>query len=474
MTMAQPNPAPTPQGAEGPRFPSPEFTAKVALNARASMRLALPAMASRAGILLMLSVDTIMVGHTGQDQLAFLIVAASLQSILMLIAIGFLQGTMVLVSQAFGAREYDFCGEVWRVALIIAAVLGTLGLAFSFFGEPLYLWMGQSAGLSAGGGAVLTQYGWGIPAMMLYIACSYFLEGIQRPRVGMVIMLTAIFVNAGLNALALYVWDGGAVGAVAMTSVTRWIAFFVIFAYIAFVMADRAEFGVRLPGAPTKESALAVWRYVKRALNLGWPMGITQGAETAGFATLTLTAALMGEASAAAHGVTMQIVQIVFMMAIGMSAATSVRAGFAVGSGNPKDVAWVGWTGAGLIVLIMMPFGIMFAAFPRGSAMIFTTAPETLAIAQVTIRIAALMLIFDSLMTVMIGALRGAGDVIFPMVLHVIAMWIIMVPLAWFLGRGLDWGVPGLFMGIVTGIMVAAGAQVTRFAIVSRRDIVRA
>ncbi len=450
------------------------FGERARTNARATLRLALPAMGSRAGILLMLSVDTIMVGHTSQNQLAYLIIAASIQAILMLVAIGFLQGTMVLVSQAYGAREYDFCGEVWRVALIIAGVLGAGAFAVSFFGAPFFASLGQSAEMAQGAGGVLTQYGWGMPAMMLYIACSYLLEGIQRPRVAMVIMLSAIFVNAGLNAIALYGFDGGAPEAVAMTSVTRWIAFLTILFYITHVMRDRREFGVRMPGPPTRESMAAIWRYVRRALKLGWPMGATQGAETAAFATLTLTAATLGEAAAAAHGVTMQLVQIVFMLAIGMSAATSVRAGFAVGAGERWGVAWAGWTGAGLITLIMLPFAVLFFAFPRASSMIFTTAPETLAITVITIQIAAVMLIFDSLMTLMIGALRGAGDVMVPMSLHVFSMWGVMVPAAWVLGLQMGLGVPGLFFGIVIGIVFAAAAATTRFFFVSRRQIARA
>jgi len=450
------------------------FGARARDNARATLRLALPAMGSRAGMLLLLTVDTVMVGHIGQDQLAYQIVGVTIQSVMTLIAIGFLQGTLVLISQAYGAREYPFCGEVWRVALIIAVTIGIVSLVVSFFGEPFFSSLGQSREMAEGAGAVLLQYGWGMPATMLYVACAYLLEGLQRPRVAMVIILSSVFVNVGLNSVVLYVFDGGATEAVAMTSVTRWLNVAVIFFYITRVMHDRAEFGIRMPRLPTRESALAVWRYVRRALKLGLPMGATQGAETTAFAALTLIAATLGEAAAAAHGVTMQLVQVVFMLAIGMSAATSVRAGFAVGARDRWGVAWAGWTGASLILLIMLPFGVLFFLFPMLSGMIFTTAPEALAIAAVTIQIAAFMLIFDSVMTLMIGALRGAGDVIVPMSLHILVMWGIMVPAAWVLGIHMNYGVPGLFIGMFIGICIAAIVAITRFAFVSRREIARA
>lgn len=454
--------------------PPPPFGQRARQNAGATLRLALPTMASRAGILVMLSIDALMVGHTGQAALAHLGLAFAIQGVLMLISVGFLQGVMVLISQAYGAREYDFCGEIWRVGLILAATLGLPALLLSLAGEPLYLLLGQDPAIAAGGGKVLAQFGWGLPAMMLYIACSYFLEGIQRPRVAMVIMWTAVLVNAGLNAVALYSLDLGAPAAAAATSITRWLIFAAIFSYIAFIMGDRATFGIRMPGPATREAALRLWRFCKRTARLGMPMALLQGAESLAFLVLSLTAGRLGEAQLAANTVTFQIIQLTYMLAIGMSAATAVRVGYAVGSNDQPGIRWAGWTGAALIGLLVLPFLALFATYPTLAGGVFTSAPETLAIAETTIRIAAVLLVFDCLWAVMLGALRGAGDVWIPLISHAGAMWLITVPLSQFLAFNAGWGVAGLFVAMALGLATVSIIGVARFYVLTKHEILRA
>ncbi len=460
--------------------PSPEggveesFLFHVRKSARATLRLALPTMVARAGILVMISSDALMVGHTGQAEFAHLGLSFAVISVLMMMAIGFMQGIMVLTSQAFGAREYTYCGEVWRVGLGVAAVLGLVILAVSLVGDPVLRMLGQNEAMAAGGGAVIAQYGWGMPAMLLYIACGNFLEGLQRPRIGMVIMWSAVVLNLGFNALFLYGLDMGAEGAAAATSVVRWVSVAVIFSYISFVMHDRKDFGVSWSRRITNEAVLRFRRYAKRVLKLGAPMSLQMAVESVAFSTLTLTAGTLGEAQLAAHTVTLQIIQLLFMLAIGMSAATAVRVGYAVGSADVPGVAWAGWTGAGLILLVIAPFSILLALFPEGAARIFITAPDTLVIAKVTILIGSVALIFDCLMTVMLGALRGASDVWVPLIFHIGAMWVVMVPVGRVLALNQEMGVSGLFLGVFAGVLAASVLSSARFYFVSQRKINRA
>jgi MATE family multidrug resistance protein len=72
---------------------------------RALVALAVPVMLSRAGLLVMTTVDTVMTGWAGAEQLAFLAIGLAPFVLLMLIGTGALTGTVVLVAQAQGAGE---------------------------------------------------------------------------------------------------------------------------------------------------------------------------------------------------------------------------------------------------------------------------------------------------------------------------------------------------------------------------------
>ena len=56
---------------------------------------------------------------------------------------GLLIGTVVLVAQADGAGRPELAGRIWRLALLIAAALGTLFAVVLMAGEPILLLLGQ-------------------------------------------------------------------------------------------------------------------------------------------------------------------------------------------------------------------------------------------------------------------------------------------------------------------------------------------
>ena len=158
-----------------------------------------------------------------------------------------LQGAMVLVAQANGARDYARCGAIWRVALIHAAVLGAVFMAIPFAAEPLFLAIGHSAELAHGAAQVTWQFAWGMPGMLLYICCGYFMEGIGRPRAGMIIMLAANVANVIADGILVAGWWNlvapmGAAGAVMTTSALRW-GIFVAMLTVVLTRRDRAVYG---------------------------------------------------------------------------------------------------------------------------------------------------------------------------------------------------------------------------------------
>ena len=65
--------------------------------------------------------------------------------------------------------------------------------------------------------------------------------------------------------------------------------------------------------------------------------------------------------------------------------------------------------------------------------------------------------VFDALGVTISGALRGAGDTRFPMVIQFVGIWLVMVPLIYYFGNTMGWGVYGAWAAssvtiVVTGI----------------------
>ena len=119
-------------------------------------------------------------GHAAGQELAFFSISLAPQMALLVTGTGLLIGTVVLVAQADGAGRPELAGRIWRLALLIAAALGTLFAVVLMAGEPILLLLGQEPEIAAGGGRVLAMFAPGMPAIMMYIATTSFLEGVGR------------------------------------------------------------------------------------------------------------------------------------------------------------------------------------------------------------------------------------------------------------------------------------------------------
>jgi MATE family multidrug resistance protein len=126
-----------------------------------------------------------------------------------------------------------------------------------------------------------------------------------------------------------------------------------------------------------------------------------------------------------------------------------------------------------MVVVLMTAIGLAIH-FLRGEiATIYTDDAAVTAAALPALAVLSFLIIFDGLQGVLVGALRGAADVILPTLSYALAFWGCAVPLCYYLGYREGWGTVGLAWGLVAGLILADILLALRFAIVSRRPIRR-
>jgi MATE family multidrug resistance protein len=436
----------------------------LAEHVRRTLRLAGPVMLARAGLVLMVTVDTVMCGWAGADQLALYAIALVPQVALMLVGIGLVLGTAVLSAQRDGAGKPEDCGRIWRFGLLNAAVLGGLFALLLLPGERLLLALGQAPEIAGPGGDVVAILGLGLPGLLLFSATSALLEGISRPRAGMLVMLAANLVNLALNALLIFgPWQLGAIGAALATTITRWLMFVALAADV-LTMADRRRFGIAAPLA-------GHWRLERQLLRLGWPMALSFALEHAAFGIASVFAGWLGAVPLAAYQIVLNVMSVIYMLAIGLAVATGVRVGNAVGRGDPAGVAQAGWTGlalAGLLMLGLMP--LMYLASPA-IARTYSAEPAVLALAAPGLAIASWLLLVDALQGVATGALRGMADLWAVAAIQLLCFWGIAIPSCHLLAFDVGYGVVGLLFGLCFGLASASLLLVWRFRALTVRAL---
>ena len=415
------------------------------------LRLAPAIVLARSGIVIMILVDTIIVGRHSAVELGYFAIGNSIVQPIIVTSLGLILGTLVLTANHFGAGDRAECGAVWRRSVVYAAGLGAVGLAICLFGGWILIMAGQTEQLATEGGRIIRIIGWGLPAHLVFLASSFFLEGIARVGPGAVCMVIANVVNF---VLALILVDGfgliapmGAEGAAWATTAARWVLAIGMLGYV-LLMRDQAVFSVRT--APL--GRFTTWRYQRR---LGYAMGLSLAVETFAFSIMQQFAGWLGTAELAAFAIAFQLLTISFMVAVGIGSATAVRVGIAYGRGDVRDVVLAAWTGLGLSMIANVLIGIGIILFASSITGAFTHDAAVLVMAMQLIFWVAIALVTDGGQAVIANALRGRQDVWVACVIQAVAFLGVMVPLTWFLAFPAGNGAAGLFQGVLIGATVS-------------------
>ena len=429
-----------------------------------TLRLAGPVMLARAGLLVMVSVDTIMCGRVAARELAFYGIALAPHLAFLLVGIGLLMGTVVITAQTDGAGRPVECGRIWRLGLVNAAAFGSLFGLLLLPGESILLALGQAPEISRGGGAVLVMFALGMPAILMFSATTFFLEGIGRSTPGMVVMAIANVVNFGLNyALMFEPWQLGATGAALATSITRCFMFLALAGYV-LAMRERDRYGVRAPMA-------GHWRLQRKLARLGWPIALSFGLENGAFFAAATFAGWLGAVPLAAYQIVLNVMAVVYMLAIGLATATAVRVGNAVGRRDRAGLARAGWVGLALGIVVMLCLMPLLHGSSSEIARIYSADAAVVAIAAPGLVLAAWILLADAGQGIMTGALRGAADIWACIGVQFVCFWLICIPLCYLLAHPLDLGVTGLLWGLFVGLLAAALLLAWRFKALAAREV---
>ncbi len=430
------------------------------------IRLAAPVIVARSGIMLIVLADTVMVGRYSAQELAYLGIALQPLTAVMLTATGLMLGTLVVAAGALGAGRPADCGAAWRRSLPVAAIVGGAVAVLFWFGESLLTALGQHQDLATGGGPVVRILGIGLLPLLVFLASSFFLEGVRKPLPGMIAVLIANVVNVGLNALLIPGFGSipalGAAGAAVATTAVRTLLAIGLVAYVWW-LPDRDRLGLRR--RPT-----GGWRAWVLQRRIGLAASASLGVEATSFSILGLFAGMLGTVAMATYALGLNLIALIFMMAVGLGGATAVRVGHAYGAKDPAGTARAGWLGLGVNSLVMGVLAILLAVAPGTIAGFYTTDAAVLAVAVPVVAFSALLLITDGGQAVLANALRGRGDTWVATGCHVFSYFIVQTPLAAVLAFRLDRGVLGLFEAIFVASIVSTALLAGRFAWLSARD----
>jgi MATE family multidrug resistance protein len=428
------------------------------IEARALVRIAAPVVIAEIGWMSMGLVDTVMVGPLGPEAIAAVGLGGGVFTAIAIFGMGLLLGLDTLVSQAFGGGRLDECRHLLRQGLWLALLTMPLVFAVSavaYWTMPLWGLNPEIYQLARPYFAVITL---STVPLLLYAALRRYLQGIHLVRPLMFALVSANLVNILANYLLVYGHLGfpamGARGSAVATVLAR--CYMAGFLWVAVRMALRE---VRpLPAQPARSLDVGTLR---RLLTLGLPASTQITLEVGAFTLATAFAAQLDTSSSAAHQIALNISGLAYMVPLGLCSAAAVRVGHAIGAGDRRRAITSGWLAIGLGCALAGALALIMVVAPTPILSAFTQDTRVLQIGATLLAIAAAFQLFDSVQTVAIGALRGLGDTVTPMIINVVVHWVIGLPIGFALCFRFGWGVTGIWAGLSAGLVVASFVLLT-------------
>jgi putative MATE family efflux protein len=160
-----------------------------------------------------------------------------------------------------------------------------------------------------------------------------------------------------------------------------------------------------------------------RVIALGAPAALEQVAVSAGFLVLAIVVAHLGTDSLAAQRVVGNLLGLSLLPGFGFGIAATALVGQSIGARRPDDGETAAWIAMQWAMIWMGALGIIFLAFREPLVLIFTSEPEVVRIgAQSMIPLGVTQPLW-AIGFVLSGALRGAGNTRFPLLMSIFGIW---------------------------------------------------
>jgi len=429
-------------------------------------RLAGPVVISRLGIMAMGLTDALVVGQYSAIQLSYQALGWAPTSVMLTVAIGLLSGVPVMTSRAIGAGDRHLAGAVLRRGLVYATWMGGAATALLIGLGPLLLHsIGLDRHLADGATGVMIVLSLSLIPNALSTALGMWLEALSKPSPAMTMMWLANILNLVIDLILVPGRFGapalGATGAACATLGAR-IALTLGLAIYIMLMPEARALGVF--DKPKRDKAAET-----EQRRVGFGAGASSFFEVAAFASMNVVAGWVGALSIAAYTVALNVISIIFMVPLGLSAATGVMVGSAYGARDHEATNRVGLVG----VLVAASFGLLVSAIVWPTARLivsgYTHDPKVEAMAAGALTLCCLFLIPDAIQVVVAQSLRARGDVWVPSASHLVSYALVMIPLAYVFALPLHMGVNGIIWAAIIATLVSAGLLLGRFWMLSRR-----
>ena len=414
---------------------------------KALILLSIPMVLEMAMESLFALVDAYFVAKVSPDAVATVGLTETVITLVYALAIGISTAPMAMIARYIGQKDEANASRVAKQAIYLAmGVSLLLGIPGVIYAEDILRMMGGSETLIASGKNYTRLLFGGNAVIMLLFLLNGIFRGAGDAAYAMRVLWLANGINILLDPIFINGWGPipamGVTGAAVATTLGRGIG-------VAF------QLYILFGGRSKIKLRLGSWRF-DRSILLRLGKIASSGAmqyviASASWIFLMRIVARFGSEAVAGYTIAIRLIIFTLLPAWGLSNATATLVGQNLGARQPdravRSVIMAAYIAGGFLGIISV-FYLFFAPAFIG---FFDTTPGVLAAGTTALRIFAIGYTLYGFGMIFSSAFNGAGDTRTPMLINIVAFWLTEIPLGYFFGLHLGWGVAGVTWAIITG-----------------------
>ena len=392
------------------------------------------------------TVDTFMVSHVSDGAVAALGVANQ-AVVLALICFNFIGiGASVVITHHVGAGDRSGAAKIVTTAIAVNTWIGFLAsIVLSLSAETLLRLMQLPSELMVYARPFLVLMGGTVFLEAMNTAIGASLRAHGHTRDAMVVTVIQNIFNITGNCILLFGLFGApkmGVTGVALSSVfSRVIASIILW----ILLGRRLHLGLKL-----KDFLDLNIERIRRILHIGLPAAGEHLTYFLQLIVITSFASRLGAESLAMMTYTQSVQRLVILFSISLGLGTEILVGRMIGAGLFEEAYHEVLRNVRTGLLIATGVILVVALFAAQLLGIFSHDSVIIAGGVLLLRLSIIYEPGRVFNIVIINALRATGDAQFPVRVALISQWFYGVPAAWFLALKMHWGLPGIWITMMS------------------------
>jgi len=391
-------------------------------------------------------VDMIMVGQL--NAAAITSVGLTNQPFMLLLAVfaAVNVGTTTLVAWNIGADNKERASSVTSQILVTNAILGTvMSIAGILLARPTVTFMGAEADTVENATRYFQIVSAGLVFQAVNMGVTAALRGAGETKLPMLYNIGSNLFNVLGNYVLIYGKLGfprlEVAGAAVSTTLSRAMAcaiglYIVLRSRRSVISAHlknyRPDFGI-----------------LKQVFSIGSPAALEQLILQSGLMMFARTVSSLGTDGFAAHQIGLNISGLSFSPSNAFGVAATTLVGQALGAGDKDRAKASADITHRMAIFVACMIGVGFLLFSHPLARLYTNDLAVAAMAGTVLKILALAQPGQSTQITLAGALRGAGDTMYPLYAAAFGIWVFRVFVAYVFVSVFGWGLIGAWVALV-------------------------